>query len=74
MRHITLRPDKYYSATELTRVLGLAPYDLFILISRSRLLYQFIDNQAVYEGAEIQNLINSKQCITPVTSRSTGTS
>lgn len=74
MTNITLRPDKYYSATELSKVLGLAPYDLFILISRSEIIFKLIDNQAVYQGAEIQNLINSKQCITPVTSRSTGTS
>lgn len=74
MRDITLRPDKYYSATELSKVLGLAPYDLFILINKSGILFKLIDNQAVYKGSEIQTIINPTKCITPVTSRSIGTS
>lgn len=74
MRDITLRPDKYYSAAELSKVLGLAPYDLYILINKSEILFKLVDDQAVYKGSEIQTLINSTRCITQDTYHSTGMS
>lgn len=55
---ITLRPEKHYSVSELSKVLVLAPYDLFILINKSGILFDLIDNQAVYKGSEIQAIIN----------------
>lgn len=74
MINITLRPDKYYSAAELSKVLGLAPYDLYILINKSGILFELIDDQAVYKGSEIQTIINPTKCITPDTYHSTGMS
>lgn len=74
MRQVTLRPDKYYTVHELSEVLGLAPYDLFNLINKSRIIYDFIDDHAVYKGAVIQTLIDSTKCIIQDISRSTGTS
>ena len=69
----TLRPDKYYSVIELTKVLKLAPFDLFTLINRSGIIFELIDDQAVYKGSTIQPLIDSILCITPDISRSTET-
>lgn len=74
MRQVTLRPDKYYSVHELSEVLGLAPYDLFNFINKSGIIYDFVDDQAVYKGAVIQTLIDSTRCIIQDISRSTGTS
>ena len=56
MRKVTLRPDKYYSVHELSEVLGLAPYDLFNLINKSRIIYDLVDDKAVYKGAVISNI------------------
>lgn len=74
MRILTLRPDKYYSVHELSEVLGLAPYDLFNLINKSGIIYDLVDDQAVYKGSVIQTLINPTRCIIQDISRSTGTS
>lgn len=74
MIKLTLRPDKYYSVTELSKVLRLAPFDLFNLINRSGIIFELIDDQAVYKGSEIQPLIDSIVCINPDISRSTGMS
>ncbi len=74
MIKLTLRPDKYYSVTELSKVLRLAPFDLFNLINRSGIIFELIDDQAVYKGSAIQPLIDSIVCINPDISRSTGMS
>lgn len=74
MTKTTLRPDKYYSVSELSKVLGLAPFDLYKLINESGILFEFIDGQAAYKGSEIQPLIESKQCIIQDTFPSTGMS
>lgn len=71
MIKLTLRPDKYYSVTELSKVLRLAPFDLFNLINRSGIIFELIDDQAVYKGSTIQPLIDSIVCINPDISRST---
>lgn len=74
MIKLTLRPDKYYSVTELSKVLRLAPFDLFNLINRSGIIFELIDDQAVYKGSAIQPLIDSIACTNPDISRSTVTS
>lgn len=74
MIKLTLRPDKYYSVTELSKVLRLAPFDLFNLINRSGIIFELIDDQAVYKGSEIQPLIDSISCINPDISPFTGMS
>lgn len=74
MRKMTLRPDKYYSVHELSKVLGLAPYDLFNLINKSGIIYDLVDDQAVYKGAVIQTLIEPTRCIIQDIFPSTGTS
>lgn len=74
MRKTTLRPDKYYSVSELSRELGLAPYDMFNLINKSGIIFELVDDQAVYRGAMIQTLIDSTQCIIQDISRSIGMS
>lgn len=74
MRKTTLRPDKYYSVGELSKELGLAPFDLFNFINKSGIIYELVDDQAVYKGAIIQTLIDSIRCITQDISPSTGTS
>ena len=61
------------SVIELTKVLKLAPFDLFTLINRSGIIFELIDDQAVYKGSTIQPLIDSILCITPDISRSTET-
>lgn len=73
MRKMTLRPNKYYSVHELSEVLRLAPYDLFNLINKSGIIYDLIDDQAVYKGAVIQTLIEPTGCIIQDISPSTGT-
>ena len=74
MRKVTLRPDKYYSVHELSEALGLAPYDLFNLINKSGIIYDLVDDQAVYKGAVIQTLIESTRCIIQDIFPSIGTS
>lgn len=74
MSGFALRPDKKYSPSELSRILGLAPYDLFILIEQSGLIFDYVDDQAVFTGSDIQTIIESAQCTTQATSRFIGTS
>lgn len=73
MKKMTLRPDKYYSVHELSEVLGLAPYDLFNLINKSGIIFELVDDQAVYKGAVIQTLIEPIRCIIQDIFPSTGT-
>lgn len=58
IKKFTLRPDKYYSVPELLRILGIAPFDLYRLINHSGILFDLVDDMAVYKGSEIQPLIN----------------
>lgn len=74
MTKTTLRPEKYYSVSELSKVLGLAPYDMLTLINNSGILYELKDGHAAYKGSDIQPLIESKRCITQDTFLFTGMS
>lgn len=74
MSGIALRPDKYYTASELSNILGLAPLDLLKLINRHRLIFDYVDDRAVFLGSDIQAIIETPRCITQDTFRSIGTS
>lgn len=57
IKKVILRPDKLYSVSELSKILQIAPYDLFKIINKSELLFELVDDKAVYKGSEIQSLI-----------------
>lgn len=74
MTKTILRPDKYYSVSELSTVLALAPYDLLRLINESGIIFEMKDGHAAFKGSEIQPLIDAKRCIAQDIYHSTGTS